>query len=148
MSTKNIKIDSWGVDHWSTLAYIETRIVDYKGIPNLKHMRCNHKIHPGLTSIDSGSKYQTRLKDGKISNHDDWSCLEDAVAEGLLIWGGTGIAPVFSLTRLGWAVCAALRRHKATHHTYSSFHMTSEDLDRMKAIIDRHKILLFAGIYS
>lgn len=44
----NIPIYDWGRDHWSTFGYIEIRIVDFKGIPDNHHMRCDPKLHPLL----------------------------------------------------------------------------------------------------
>jgi hypothetical protein len=32
-----VPIELWGKDHWTTLAYIETRCVDYDGVPNHDH---------------------------------------------------------------------------------------------------------------
>jgi len=114
-----IPMARWGKDHWSTLAYIETRIVDHKGVPNRDHMRTDASVHPGLTGSAarvlglSTRKYPTRLNDGAlVAAHDDWSCLDDAEAAGLLESGGTGIHPVYRLTPLGAQVCAALRLHK------------------------------------
>lgn len=128
--TEHIPMSLWGKDHWSTLAYIETRIVDYKGQPDRSHMRCDPKRHPGLAghvhaalSPSLGDKnYPTRLKDGKeLHDHDDWDCMEDAEAEGLLKWNGTGMYPVFVLTKKGRAICAALRRHKQDGGQFAEF---------------------------
>lgn len=116
-----IPVEMWGRDHWSTLAYIETRIVDYEGVPKPRHMRntCHHGIPVPAMGLDEGEEYPTRLKGQgvrdfiKLYGHDDWSCCEDAVAEGLLIWNGTGINPVFELTELGRDACAKLRAFKS-----------------------------------
>lgn len=60
---------TWGRDHWSTLAYIETRIVDHSGVPSREHMRCDPKRHPLLAHDGSrgGSPSPTRLTGGKGS---------------------------------------------------------------------------------
>lgn len=125
---ENVPMSSWGKDHWSTLAYIETRIVDYKGRPDSDHMRCDPERHPGLAGrspISYGirdKKYPTRLKGKQESHdHDDWDCLEDAVAEGLIEWKGTGMYPVFVLTDRGRTVCAALRQHKQDGGQFAQF---------------------------
>ena len=87
-----IPIDQWGQDHWSTFAYLETRAVDDRGLIDNRKMRCNPRLHRefahggGYTGmLCDGSKYPTRLKDGEIDRHDDWSCLEDMVAAGLIV---------------------------------------------------------------
>lgn len=89
-----ISIDRWGKDHWSTLAYVETCVVDRKGVIDNRKMRCHPRLQgrhvlyhrevvgimpfPGASQIHDGSKYPTRLKGGEtVEHHDDWSCLED-----------------------------------------------------------------------
>lgn len=121
-----VPMKDWGKDHWSTFAYIETRIVDYGGVPNREHMRCNAKIHPGLTNsanrmFSSDKEYPTRLKTGQKQDHDDWSCLDDAESAGLLLNIGTGVNPVFKLTPLGQTVAAQLREFKAKGGQFRDF---------------------------
>jgi len=123
-----VPMSQWGRDHWSTLAYIECRCVDHKGIPNRAHMRTDIDLHPALAdtrilvNMQPGKKYPTRLKDGIDKEaHDDWSCAEDMEAAGLLKWEGTGLNPVFVLTKLGLKVSAALREHKAGGGNFASF---------------------------
>lgn len=130
-----VPIVKWGKDHWSAVAYIETRCVEYGGVPNREHMRCDPKTHPGLTNSANislpGPASPTRLKayfKGKeidktqvIEAHDDWSCLEDAESLGLLINIGTGINPVFCLTELGRKVADQLRAHKAAGKNFADF---------------------------
>lgn len=123
-----IPMERWGRDHWSTLAYIETRCVDFGGDMTvnrgLERMRCNHSLHPGLAgwAQPDGSESPTRLNDGTtVSNHDDWSCAEDMERDGLIEWLGTGIHPVFKLTDAGKAVAQQLRSHKAGGGTFSTF---------------------------
>jgi len=124
---KPIPMPRWGKDHWSTLAYIETRCVDHKGKPHAPHMR----TEPGrpirghfrtdtdgaemFAPHDGGSKrYPTRLNDGHdIFGHDDWACAADMEVSGLLLWEGTGMYPVFKLTPLGAKVASLLRQHMA-----------------------------------
>jgi len=124
---KNVPMALWGKDHWSTLAYIETRTVDYKGVPDRNHMRCDVDRHPGLAGraaspIVMDKKYPTLLKGmKKLYNHDDWDCVEDMIAESLLEWEGTGIHPVFVLTKRGKSVCAALRIHKQNGGQFAQF---------------------------
>ena len=79
-----VPVEKWGVDHWSTLMYIEAMCVDNGGIIKNEKMRCNARLHRHFAHDHDGSKYPTRLaEDEKLENHDDWSCLEDFVALGL-----------------------------------------------------------------
>jgi hypothetical protein len=102
--------------------------VDYKGVPNPEHMRVDLDIHPqfGNRASQAGStrlkKYPTVIKGGeKVEGHDDWSCVDDFVAAGLLEWKGTGVNPVFALTDEGYKVSALLRRHRAEGGKFSEF---------------------------
>lgn len=94
----------WGKDHWSTFAYVECRIVDHAGMLEHDHMRTDADRHPllmsakrrALTANLTDKEYPTRLKatavpdaDGHfgivvLPDHDDYDCLEDAIAAGLL----------------------------------------------------------------
>lgn len=127
---ESIPIHKWGKDHWSTLAYLEVRCVDHKGIPNRGHMRCNPEIHPGLCNTansqefggDTKERYPTRLAGGvEQPNHDDWSCVDDMEAAGLLKNEGSGTNPIISLTDYGMIVCNALRNHKASGGSFGNF---------------------------
>jgi len=124
--TAHVEMARWGKDHWSTLAYIETRIVDYSGEPDRRHMRCDVDRHPGLghhvEGAYDGEKYPTKLWNWvELHDHDDWDCLEDAEAEGLLENVGSGMFPVFALSELGKKVCAALRAHKQNGGNFGEF---------------------------
>ncbi len=146
MSDEVIPFDRWGKDHWSTLAYIETRIADRKGRLNVEHMRCDPRLHRAFTNranIDSPGSYPTVLADGsKLDRHDDWSCAEDAIALGLLTMDDEeavergnhydapdeflpGRSPKFSLTPRGLEVAALLRAHKASGGSFSTFRLES-----------------------
>jgi hypothetical protein len=80
----------FGADHWSTFAYIETRIVDYRGTINHDHMRCHARRHPIMLAAKKarsgdGSSYPTRLAgDDQLPDHDDYDCLDDLISAGLL----------------------------------------------------------------
>lgn len=117
----------FGKDHWSTFAYICQRVIDHDGIPNKQHMRCDPNIHPGHVNISpfgevlDGGKYPTRLKFGQnVHGHDDWSCLEDFEAHGMLVNNGTGLNPKYMLTDLGWDCWHTLDRWIATHDSWSA----------------------------
>lgn len=131
-----VPMKDFGKDHWSTFAYLETRIVDYKGVPDREHMRCDAKLHPGLAgraAYACGDKeYPTKLKGyflGKGQtdasqlkhNHDDWSCADDLESALLLVNCGTGVNPVFKLTSLGDKVATQLREHKRNGGNFYEF---------------------------
>lgn len=124
-----IRMELWGQDHWSTFAYLETCVVDNKGIPNLDRMRCDFDRHPGLygtlrrNQSLKEKKYPTRLKNAvEVLNHDDWDCVDDMEAAGLLRWEGTGIHPIIVFTERGNQIAAELRQHKAKGGKWGSFH--------------------------
>ena len=88
-----VPIEYWGRDHWSTLAYVETVCVDNKGRISLARMRCSAKRHPALLSAvgdNTGREYPTFLKEGELTDHDDWDCLLDMESIGYVkIHGGS-----------------------------------------------------------
>lgn len=111
--------ERWGRDHWTTLLYAESRAVDYNGVLDNRHMRCSSRLHrPFAHSASKAVAPPTRLLNGEQANHDDWSCLEDMVAAGMVEVhhaansGGIGKARVV-LTDLGWRIAHQLRRHRA-----------------------------------
>lgn len=133
-----IPMSEWGRDHWSTLAYAETRCVDHGGELANDHMRTNPRRHRKLLGPSKlfygieGPGYPTRLISGAvIVRHDDWDCLNDAVAAGLLevlsevdrkpsqAFGGMRVR--VRLTADGEAACAALRMHKGRGGNFGNF---------------------------
>jgi hypothetical protein len=113
---------NFGKDHWSTLLYLETRIVDHAGILDKRNMRCITKRHPLFAHGHDASAYPTKLKgNATIPNHDDWDCIEDLIEAGLVEWNGTGASPVFALTDLGWTVAGHCRRWRAEGHGVATF---------------------------
>jgi len=124
-----IPMERFGHDHWSTFAYLETCVVDVHGYIDNRRMRCNARLHREFAWRADGSDYPTRLKDGEQARHDDWSCLEDMAAAGLIrAWWrepageffGGGQARV-ELTERGQEIAAQLREHKAAGHPYATF---------------------------
>lgn len=65
-----VPVAAWGKDHWSTLAYVETRTVDHKGLLDHDHMRCSPGLHPMLHGVGRRkshsamppTEYATRVK--------------------------------------------------------------------------------------
>jgi hypothetical protein len=119
----SIPVEAFGHDHWSTFGYIETRIVDYGGIPRKEHLRCIHERHPFFAhSGGDASRYPTRLRGDQVKrHHDDWDCLDDIEAAGFIENVGTGLYRVYRLTQLGKNLAAKLRAHKADGGKWSEF---------------------------
>ncbi len=114
-------VETWGKDHWSTFAYVETCVVDRGGAIDRQRMRTHPGRHPLLAHMD-GSAYPTRLRDGALlSDHDDWDCLSDLEEAGLLENIGSDTNHLIILTDEGRRVAAALRAHKAAGGTFASF---------------------------
>lgn len=125
--------ERFGRDHWSVLAYIETRCVDYKGTIERSHMRCNVRTHPALaTQFSDGEhgryfrqdkyRYPTKLIDGTtVDGHDDYDCFYDLEAAGLLKDLGTGVNPLAELTSEGKVVVERIRSHKADGGSFATF---------------------------
>lgn len=136
MKYKYLTIDDFGKDHWSLLAYIKTRCVDYKGVLDIKHMRTKN---PALTPANSifgpqawKPEYGTRLsgywnKDGSINpkrrldNHDDHDCQEDFERLGLIENIGTGLNPAVKLTEQGLELAAQVDAYKANGGVFAHF---------------------------
>lgn len=98
MTDKNIPMEVWGKDHRSTIMYAETRAVDHSGRISHAHMRSD------------GSNYPSTLADGtRLENHNDYDCLRDAEAAGLLRFA----EGVVEFTDAGWAYAQGLRRARA-----------------------------------
>lgn len=160
MIERPIKPFLWGSDHWTTFAYIETRCIDYGGVLNKEHMRTDVKRHLMLVGASrrrfgddfGGSKeYPTRLHGGlEIKDHDDWDCLLDMEAAGLLVIDRrtvpeqalfaepgkrgkiSGIInrtfnPKVQMTNLGAVLAGALRAHKAGGGSYKDFVWNSQE---------------------
>ena len=122
-----VPLEQWGKDHYTTLLYAETRAVDYRGKLDNAHMRCDPRLHRDFANTNLGGQViggtsPTRLKEGELANHDDWSCLEDMAALGWVrIWWhqayrmpvGGSVAKI-ELTEEGWRQAHALRRHMAS----------------------------------
>jgi hypothetical protein len=89
MTAERVKVSEWGKDHWSTFGYAYLCAVDYKG-----------KLDPTKMRRD-GTKYPTRLRGREVVGHNDFDCIEDMEAEGLLENIGTGVNPRVKITDKG-----------------------------------------------
>jgi hypothetical protein len=131
-----VPIAEWGQDHWSVFAYLETAVVDHRGVINNVKMRCNARLHRIFANLGfggqvrNGAAYPTLLKGGVLlERHDDWSCLEDMIAAGLMqSWFydtgakmlGSGVARV-EFTDLGWTLAGQVRAHRGKGGNYANF---------------------------
>lgn len=126
-ATTHVPMDQFGRDHWSTLAYLETVAVDHGGRIAFQRMRCDRTRHPHYAHMPlelEGGRYPTRLKGGvERDDHDDWDCLDDLEAAGLVLSIGTGAQPIVKMTPEGLRIAAALRKHRAD----SGLHARSYD---------------------
>lgn len=124
-----VPVPRWGHDHWTTFGYAVGRIVEHGGVLDARAMRTDASLHPGLGARDpmtfgepTGARYPTRLREGKIASpHDDWSCLDDAEAAGLLTNVGTGIDRRYELTALGKRAALALAEHRLAKLPVAAF---------------------------
>lgn len=117
-----VPIGEFGKDHWSTFGYLESRCVDCGGVVAIEKMRCDADRHPGLAHMGCDKKYPTILRGGReLSDHDDWDCVDDLEAAGLLVQVGTGVNPRVRLTGYGWNIAGCLREHKAGGRAFAEF---------------------------
>jgi hypothetical protein len=109
-------------------------------------MRCHGDRHPAMLlakrranifGCGDGRAYPTRLRDGEAEHHDDYDCLDDMIAEGLVTVtmpqppAGTLITGLveaelmtratYALTDVGRRIAAALREHKGAGHGWGTF---------------------------
>lgn len=131
-----VPMEKWGKDHWSTFAYLESCEVNAQGKIDNRRMRCNPRLHRELANLNrwgglvDGKEYPTRLKDSELPNHDDWSCVEDMAAAGLVeVWfSETPLDSVFGfmeakvkLTEFGISIAWQLLVHKNKGGNFKSF---------------------------
>lgn len=139
----------FGKDHWSTLAYAETCLVDKGGFqvgfdPRMRQGRAHFRVMsqecPAPKQNPNGSsmgvvmqpEHATRVKGGVIEGHDDWHCVQDMVNAGLMgIKRGDGLViplpdevdagTFLHLTPLGQRVVGQLRAWKAFGGNFGDF---------------------------
>jgi len=137
-----VPMRAWGTDHWSTLAYIETVMVECAGFEigldcrmrsdrrNFRVMsqQCPHPKRAGnhsvsLRAVVMSPEHTSRLKTGTTENHDDWCCVQDMAAEGLFSVGPDAIEPgvTLHLSPKGSRIVSALRVHKAKGGKFADF---------------------------
>lgn len=137
-----VPMDMWSKDHWTTLAYIETVMVDHAGFQvgrdaRMRSNRRNFRVmsedcpFPKRTdnsvaklAISMKPEHATILKDGsKVPSHDDWCCIQDMAALGFFKCNVEDIEPgvILSFSPLGEAIVDELRKHKREGGTYATF---------------------------
>lgn len=140
MSTRIIPMKEWGKDHWSALAYIETRVVDHKGYLDSRQLRSDGVAYP--TRLRRTDPVVARQEVG----HTDYDCIADFMAAGLLL-PAEGTTPKgrvmfgnleaqaknskvasaryettrYAFTPKGLKVAGALRSHKAAGGNFAGF---------------------------
>lgn len=121
---KIIHPSMWGKDHFSTLVYAETRLIDFDGKINNAHMRTDMDLHPELVHTSLPEKYPTVLYDGTLTNnHDDWSCLRDFCAFDFIEVYQSGSVVVVTFLDKGYDLVYKIRKHKCNGGKYSNFIM-------------------------
>jgi hypothetical protein len=133
-----IPMEFWGKGHWSILAYIEAVMVECAGFqvgfdPRMTQNRRNFRVmqemcpRPKRTSTPHGGvamddKWSTLLNNSqRVIGHDDWCCIQDIAAEGLL--SATSFEPkdTLHLSEKGKDLAAKLRVHKQEGGMYATF---------------------------
>lgn len=141
MNDAYVPMNQWSKDHWSTLAYVETVMVDCAGFqigadPRMRSNRRHTRVmqeecaRPKRTSkvrspcLTMDPSQGTRLKDGTVlAGHDDWMCVQDMAEAGLFTVNADGVEPgqTLHLSPLGQDICAQLRAHKAQGGQFAGF---------------------------
>ena len=135
-----VAIDNFSPDHWSTLAYAETVMVecgffqvgfDARMRQGRRHFRVMHeqcrkpkRPSSGAMGVVMDNKYSTTMRDGTVvQGHDDWHCVQDMVAAGLMTSKDDSVEPCVKLhlTDLGRDINGQLRAHKASGGSWKTF---------------------------
>jgi hypothetical protein len=142
--TKNVEVKDFSKDHWSLLGYIESRVnsnqvAPFTGELDRRHIRINENTHSHLCGghlpreISSWQEsWGTRLKgfwtekgtdeSRRLSQHDDFDCLEDLEAAGIIKIMST-VNMFIMLTEYGVKVASKLREHKMAGNNFADFEL-------------------------
>ncbi len=128
------KINQFGKDHWNLLDHIEYRIMNHQGRLSLVHLRVkNPALQQNMMGINMWKpEYGTRLfgywnKDGSVNSklrildHDDFDCLDDLEEAELIKSFGTGLNPIYKLTKKGVKIMGLLTLYKQEGKNYADF---------------------------
>ena len=131
-----VPVDRFGKDHWSLLGYIGTCVVDGQELdPRLMRRQGNQFWKPEYGSRLKGYFKDKSNKSLLLTDHDDWSCLHDLEAEGLIV-RPSAVSLVVGLTPKGQAFEAALREHKQADGNFAQFGNT----DRYEAVAAQWRV--------
>lgn len=138
-SFERIPLTEFGSDHWSTLAYLETVMVEYGEYqvdldPRMRTNRRHYRLLAERNHLARhvGAKWKmvramqsengSRLSNGStLDNHDDWDCVEYLISAGVLTVKRPHNRPTLYLTDLGEQVVVALRGHKRNNGRWATF---------------------------
>lgn len=137
-----IAVNLWGKDHWSTLAYVETVMVECAGFQigsdarmrsnrrnfRVMHEQCRHPKRPERSTasmaVSMVPQHGTRLNNGtKVEDHDDWACIQDMAQAGLFTVSVDAVEPkqVLHFSPIGSTIAVQLRNHKAAGGMFATF---------------------------
>lgn len=154
MSNDFIPVSRWGKDHWTTLAYVDTVMVDCAGFQigkdsrmksNRRNFRIMHEQCPEpkrsgnafpSQAMAMQPQHATRLRDGTVvESHDDWCVLQDMAEVGLFNVTADELDPgvTIHLSDLGREVVAAMRQHKSSGGQYATFDPVTSGVLRVTA---------------
>lgn len=140
MNTEYIPMVLWGKDHWTTLTYMETVMVECGGFqvgldPRMRSHRVHYRVmyqkcrrpkrpSPQYAGVVMRPEHSTILNDGQqVPNHDDWCCIQDIAHEGLLTIPVDHIQPKIELhlSEKGQVIVAKLRQHLMAGGSFGNF---------------------------
>lgn len=124
-----IPFSNWGRDHWSTLAFIETVMVEKGSFPimgdaRMRSNRRNFRVMPAANAMCMDLESGSLLADGTtVKGHDDWCCIQDFAAEGLLdkAQEEIDIGETIKFSDLGISIAHKLREHKIKGGSFGTF---------------------------
>lgn len=128
MEKLNNKLHQFSKDHWSTLLFLETQILEKNFPIDRRRLRINEtkRIFNNGNPFGWKDEYSTKLKDGTvILSHDDIDVIDDLEDSGCIKNNGTHINIYPTLTDRGWNLCLALKKHKANNGSYKDFCLLS-----------------------
>lgn len=125
-------LGKWGKDHWSMLAYVETRAVDCRGDLDLRHIRVNtdkRGFSNGNFPNDKWNpEYATRQQNGSKPDrtHDDIDVMDDLKEQGYLEYKYACGKFTVTMSEEGNKVCGLVRAHKTAGGQYNEFKLEKQ----------------------
>lgn len=136
-------MEVWAKDHWSCLAYINSIMTDMGGFQvgfdgRMSQNRRNFRVmqqfcpnpkrpNPANAAMVMDERYSTRIREGEertsIRGHDDHCSVQDMANAGLFTVGADDydVGDTLTFSEKGYAVSAALARHKQEGGNYADF---------------------------